>query len=377
MRTGTVAHIIVSMEVGGAEVLLYSMALSMQTSGIKTVVFCLDTLGSLGKQLADRGVEVVCLGRRPGLLDFKVLLELKRLLLSHHVYLIHSHNFEANFYACMAGSLSGVRSLIHTQHGAVHDFSWKKRLIMQFTGRYISSFVGVSDTVNKFALDQRWVNSSKLCPIQNGVDTNALMHNPLLCKTLRQAHGIGEDDFVVVSVARLEPVKDHITLVNAFKILTMTFPRAQLILAGTGSQFDIINAHINALGISSNVKMLGVVTNVNEFLTIADVFSLASRYEGVSVALLEAMSMQCTPVVTTAGGNNDVVKHSYSGLKSDVGDTEGLAQNLLKMALNRGLCRVMGVNARTVVIDKYSLSSMLSGYVDLYRTVSSLNQAER
>src|SRR5437868_182250 len=113
VRVGFVLH---SLGVAGAEMLVVE-TIRRLAGRLKPVVFCLDEVGELGRRLQAEGVEVLCLGRRPGR-DFGVAWRLARESRRRHVEVLHAHQYTPFFYAALARVLSGGSPrLIFTEHG--------------------------------------------------------------------------------------------------------------------------------------------------------------------------------------------------------------------------------------------------------------------
>jgi len=121
------------------------------------------------------------------------------------------------------------------------------------------------------------------------------------------------------------------------------------------------------LGIRDKIVFMGLQTDVQEILRAIDVFVLNSKTEGMSYAVLEAMSTGLPVIATAVGANIELVSHGDEGYLVSHGDIESLAAYMVRLGTNPSLLSKMGQKAREKIIKDYSLNRMVSSYNDLYR----------
>lgn len=121
---------------------------------------------------------------------------------------------------------------------------------------------------------------------------------------------------------------------------------------------DIKNL-VAELELSEYIKMPGLQTDTVSYFSAMDIFMMSSAFEGLPVALLEAMSMECAVVSTKAGGVVEVIEHDRSGLLCDVGDWNALGLNLCELVKDQEQRRFLQQQAREKVKTSFSLSSMV------------------
>ena len=120
------------------------------------------------------------------------------------------------------------------------------------------------------------------------------------------------------------------------------------------------------LGILGNIEFLGNVKNVMEIIGKSDLFFLPSEDESFGLAALEAMSCEVPVVATNVGGLKELISHGVDGYLTNVGDTEALAQNALKILTDSGLQEKLGRKARQKVLEQYTPEKILPLYESLY-----------
>ncbi|MCU0549999.1 MAG: glycosyltransferase [Leptolyngbya sp. Prado105] len=139
---------------------------------------------------------------------------------------------------------------------------------------------------------------------------------------------------VVLAVGRLHPQKDFLTLIRAFAQVRKVQP-ARLMILGDGPEQERLTALVEALGLTEDVALLGFVQNPYAYMSRANVFVLSSAWEGLGNVLVEAIALG-TPVVSTdcESGPAEILAHGKYGILTPVGDSEAIAQAILKVLAN-------------------------------------------
>lgn len=210
------------------------------------------------------------------------------------------------------------------------------------------------------------VASGKAVLVPNGLDLAAI---PEPSGIVPQA--MEGDEPVVLSIGRLQPQKGFESLIEAIAVARRT--RAiRLVVLGTGSADyrAALAAHAEVQGVAEHVLFAGTTDGVYPWLRSARVFALASRWEGSSIALLEAMAAG-TPIVAsvTAGDAADVLDHGAYGLLADPRDPHAFAAALLRQIEQPVL---PGSRARD-----YDLSLMVRGYHDVLTRALARSKVQR
>ena len=176
-----------------------------------------------------------------------------------------------------------------------------------------------------------------------------------------------QDQPIVMQVARFHSVKDHQTAIKAFDNVLKIVDNALLMLVGDGEERAASETLVQSLGISENVRFLGLRNDINTILPAADIFMLSSLSEGISVTLLEAMACTLPIVATDVGGNGEVVQHEVSGLLSPRGDWQQLAQNLAILLQNPRMRQGMAAAGHQRLQQHFTQSRMHDSYVSIYQ----------
>lgn len=360
-----VAHLLHSMDVAGAEKLVYDM-IDLLADRVRSSVLCLDHVGDLGRELAHRGVRVACLHRKPGL-DSRLPFRLARLLRRLRVDVLHCHQYTPYFYGALARALTPRVKLIFTEHGRHWPDRLRPRRVIanQLFQVLTDRYTAVSAWVKRHLVRYEKMPGRRIAVIYNGLHPGQF-DGPVDRAAKRRQLGLAPDAPLVGTVARLAPVKDQATLLRAFARVHAARPDSRLLIAGDGPLREALQRQTRDLGLDGAVLFLGLRRDVPELLQALDVFVLSSLSEGTSVTLLEAMASALPCVATAVGGNPEVIQAGHSGLLTPRGDAQALADCLQQLLADPGLRRRLGQAARQRVRQRFTYPLMVYEFLKLY-----------
>ncbi len=182
----------------------------------------------------------------------------------------------------------------------------------------------------------------------------------------RQELQISPDDFILVTAARLDSIKNHKMLIRVMRRLASIRPDCKLIIAGDGPEYKDLYEEIKRNGLNEFVRLLGHRDDIAEIFLASDLFLLSSLSEGTSVTLLEAMNAGMPAVVTNVGGNPEILKDQVTGFLVNSDDDEAMAEKILELYQNRDLAKRFGAAAAERARTLFSFENMMSQYEKLY-----------
>lgn len=230
-------------------------------------------------------------------------------------------------------------------------------LVRKTVARLGDVFVGVSRSVMDSFIHCGLVPPWKVRVIQNGWDLGAFYPPPRPQKT---------QGFVIVSVARLSPEKDHETLLRAFALVKRVGSgHTKLLLVGDGPQRSQLESLANQLGIAGSVAFLGTRLDVPEILRRADLFVLCTHREGLPGALVEAMATALPVVATDLEPTRELIKQGRTGLLVPPKDPCALARAITWVRHNRAQASRMGLRAREAAL-KFDIQTTVHNYERLF-----------
>jgi glycosyltransferase involved in cell wall biosynthesis len=356
-----------SLGVGGAERFLVNLARRLPGGRFDWQLVCISHLGVWGEALAAAGSNVVSLGKRRGL-DPLVLPRLVRQVQRYRPHVVNTHLWTADLWGRLAARLAGVPVVVVTEQNV--DL-WKGPLhhaIDRALLRWTDAVVCVSEEVERFYCSQG-VPAGKRHVIPNAIDLDPF-DRPLASGTLRAETQARTGDFLFVSAARLHPQKAQDILLGAARRLVDGGQRAfRLAILGDGPKRRVLEELARARGLSGHVRFLGERQDVPGLLRQADGFVLSSLYEGLPLALLEAMAARLPVVATRVGGCPELVSDGETGFLVPPADEAALAWAMDCLIRDPAVGRAMGEAGRRLVEAKYRIDHSVERTASLFESL--------
>ncbi|RYZ08839.1 MAG: glycosyltransferase [Myxococcales bacterium] len=360
-------HLIKSLGRGGAEMLLTDApAVSDPHSFQYGFGYFLPHKRALVAELEEKFGHVMCFPASSGLGMLAQASKLARHLRAWRADVLHCHLPLAGVVGRLAGRLAKV-PVVYTEHNVLERYHPATRTAARLTWPLQRRVIAVSADV-KASIVRRFGERVPVQVILNGVSLERFSRNEADGAALRERWGIQPDAFVVGTVAVFRKQKRLDVWLEVAKRVAERDPKARFLLVGDGPLRAEVETKVRALGLGAQVILPGLEPQVVPYLAAMDAYLMSSDFEGVPIALLEAMAMQLPPVVTRAGGIPEVVEHTVSGLLHERGDAVGLAASLLQL-LEAGpeARRAMGHRARERIASGFSTVRMTRELEEVYR----------
>jgi glycosyltransferase involved in cell wall biosynthesis len=300
-----IVFMLTSLGIGGAERQALAVAESMRERGHSVAVF------TLRPQLAEEwptSLPVFRLEMRKDRLSvLAAVIRARRTLCDFAPDLIHSHGFHANLFARLLRVLLPRVSVVSTIHN-IYEGGRARMLAYRLTDGLCAQTTAVSEAVAQRFIALKAVPQGRCVVVHNGIDASMFTPDPARRARMREAMHAGTN-FIWLAAGRIAPAKDYPSLLRAFSQLRAAHPEAQLWIAGEGSESALAALHNLAreLGIDGCMQCLGLRRDLDALLDAADAFVLSSAWEGMPLALGEAMAMEKPVVATDAGGVRELV----------------------------------------------------------------------
>ncbi len=351
-----IAHVVDSMDVGGAETLVSQMCRLQRQLGHEPLVCAISTLGDIGKQMLADGFEVrTHLGRNLPTGSRN----LYRLFNEIQPDVVHIHNPTPTIYAAPAARMAGVPSILSTRHSlasAPHNVA--AEIKYAFAAQFCDWIVGICDATAENIRKMHSVPARKIVRVYNGA--MPLRRTP-------KDQRLAKSGFTYVFVGRLQPIKNLSLMLNAFKLAMASAPNLRLWIVGDGTEREMLEKLAVTLDIKEQVTFWGQQLDVAPFFSSADAFIMSSRSEGLPVSLLQAFSLGLPAIVTRVGGMAEVVQRSEAGIVVPAGNPTEMATAILKLAENSENRLRFSKNAEAAFNRDFDVQIMLANYMDLYQ----------
>lgn len=359
-----VLHAIETPGTGGAERVLVDVARSLSADFHSIGMTLVEgwTSGELRRYAID--THVLPLQRA---FDWRWPARFAKFLRSHAIDIVHTHEFTTTCYAALGSSIAGV-PLVSTMHGKNYwpERAYRRRALQWAAGRS-HAFVAVSDDLRCFAAQVLSLPAKQVRVVPNGVDLAAFAPNTQASSRIRSSLGVSSGDVVIVAVGALEPVKGHTALIEAMAQVCQNAPAAKLWIVGEGYLRGELEGLVNSRGLKDSIAFLGWRTDIHDVIAAADLSVLASKSEGMPLAVMESMACARPVVATRVGGLPELIEHEVSGLlvqPEDVGQLATALQALVSQPQRR---QALGAAAYERASARFSLAAMTASYQQIYR----------
>lgn len=370
-----VAHVIHALRMGGLENGLVNLINHMDPGRFRHAIVCMRDYDEFRQRIARADVPVIAV-HQERLGRFGRYAALYRIFRRLRPSIVHGRNWDG-LDAVLPAALAGVAARVQGEHGRdMHDLDGSnrrlqrlRRLCRPLTTHYTTVSRDLADYLHR----QVGVDRERITQIYNGVDTARFHPAPGGRAPLPESGAFEPDAFVVGTVARLQPVKDHLTLLRAAADLIRSdraaARRLRVVIVGEGPARVALEREIAASGLGHHVLLPGARGDVPAWLRGFDLFVLPSLAEGISNTLLEAMATGLPAVATDVGGNADLVADGETGRIIPSGSPQALAAAIGGYLGDAAALRAHGAAARTRAELRFSIPAMVAGYAGVYDRV--------
>lgn len=359
-----IVHIINTLERGGAEMSLLRM-LPLLNDEIESVFITLKQKGSLTGQFQNHGIRVITLAQKSAF-DFYSLKKLRKILRELSPDLVITHllypDIVGRFFIQFFLPCKVISSIVTTYNSSRYFIA---RLFERFTHPICAGYMANAHAVKQAYVEKFKVPENKITVIQTGMDTN--FFKTLEPKdSLRQELGIKPGDTVIICVANLHPNKGHAYLLEAFEKAYKQNHPIKLLIVGDGIEKENLKRQTIDYNSKNSILFLGQRPDVPDLLALSDIFALATFFEGMCNAIMEAMARGIPIITTDITENRELVTNGKTGLLCPLRDSNSLAQALTRLINDSELRIVMSNNAAEEMEEKYSLHIIASRWKNFF-----------
>lgn len=372
-----IAHIIDSFAYGGAEKLLLTFVEAVKDTQVQVLVISLMHTSHntrMASRLRSMGAEVIELSYRK-LYDIRCLTRLASIFRSHHIDLVHTHLSQAIIMGSIAAKISDIPSVttIHNTHSA-RKGKWGFRSYLEaFCLRLPGRVIAVGENVEKIYI--QILGREKVVLIPNCVALGEKLNAEERLMVRMELTGF-PDEPIALSVGRLKPQKAYPDMLVALSLLVEQGAKISLAVVGIGDQLEMLKQKSAELNISERVRFLGARDDVSRLMAGADLFLNSSHWEGLSIAMLEAMASGL-PVVATEVGDARALLSSGGGVLTPPGNPQKFADGIRDLLQGPDRLQSMGMVARDYVARNYGVDEWLASLFACYEMVRLESSRER
>lgn len=351
-------------KVGGGETHVLDLVHQLDQSQFESVILSF-TPGPMVEQLRAEGFNVYVIEtERP--FNWKVWPLVKDILVKEKIDLVHAHGTRANSNTFSSAKATGI-PLVYTVHGwSFHpDQSFAVKAIRTMSERLL-----VNRATHTICVSQSNLNDGrKRFPIKNGEvivnGINQQKFNPDLdYPNFRTEIGVSGDVVLVGYIARITAQKDPL---NFLRAIALTPRDIQVVIIGDGDLKPEMLKLAESLKLLDRITFLDFRTDIPAILKALDIFCLPSLWEGLPIALLEAMAMRKAIIATAIDGTKDLVKQMENGVLIPVDVPSKLADAIVMLAADKNLRERLGENAYLTVKENFGVKEMTDKIEKIYK----------
>ncbi len=296
-------------------------------------------------------------------------LKVKKLIHNIKPNIIHAHCLTS--YATLA-RLIGFRPMVVTAFGSDVLINPHKNIITKWNVREIlkkTDLITCDAQHMKTAMIKLGADASKIKIIYFGVDTEVFKPGEKDEELMKQ-WGFLESDKIIISLRGLEPIYNVESLVKAIPIVLKETPEAKFIIAGDGSEKEMLKKKAEKLDIINNVKFVGWVNEeeMPRCLRTADIYVSTSLSDGgLSSATSEAMACGLSVVITDSGENKKWVEDGKDGFIVPTKSPELLAEKIIFLLKNENKRKEFGVRSREIMKERNDYYNEMTKMEKIYR----------
>jgi glycosyltransferase involved in cell wall biosynthesis len=307
--------------------------------------------------------------------DLRAIFKLYNVFRKIRPDVVHTHSSKTGVLGRIAAKFAGVPAVIHTVHGFPFDSAenvvqrWFYVGLEWVSAQFCDAMVLLKNADLEFSHRTLQVPRNKLHLIPNGVAMNGFEPMTRQFRKLNRTRLLGcpADETCIAMTGRLWEQKNPECFVNAaITVLKTGVTNTSFYLIGDGPLRPMLQEMIDLSGFSEKIKILGWRNDVPVLLQVMDVFVLPSRWEGLSLAILEAMASGLPVVASDIPGNTDLVDDGVTGYQFKGEVPSSLAEKLLLLIADPEKRAAMGNRGRTTVDQHYRIESRVKTMEELY-----------
>lgn len=367
MKKIRLLHLITRLPIGGAERMLLGVLRHLDKERFESVVCCIQDRGELANEAEAMGIPVIALGLMArGGYDRRVVLALRRLMREQCIDVVHSHLYHANLYGRLAARHEGIPA-VASVHNTYTQRKWYRHLINRYLARNTFCVTAGSADVERDLLEIDRVPRGKVVRLPNCIDLGRV-DTTLTAAEAKQRLGFMPTARVIGTVGRVEEQKGQVFLLEAFAQLRQSRGSDDLglLIVGNGRLMSRLRETAERLGIAASCRFPGNLPQLGDVYRAIDVFVMPSLWEGLSLAMLEAMAAGLPMVATDVGGAQDVLGDSERGVLVPPGDATAIATAVGGLIADARASAETAAAGTRHVRERYSVAALAAQLSDIY-----------
>lgn len=348
-----ILQVIPTLNVGGAETMMCNLSCELAKMNHEVIVVSFYKMSSsIVTKLYENNIKVIFLEKRAGF-DISILFKLKKIIKEENPDILHTHLHVLPYVWITSGNIR----IVHTLHTiASKEQSGIGKKICEFIYKFSSKCIPVAISKNvKNSFDNEYHENFSMRIIENGVPIE---------KIIPKSDYMLKERINCIHVGSFSKVKNHEIMIRSIKKLVDKNYDINLNFYGTGELLDNIEKMVSEYQLEENIIFKGISSNIYTILNKYDIFMLPSKYEGVPMSLLEAMSAGLPCIASNVGGTKDIISSNKDGILINP-CMEELTEAIEKLIIDNSFRERIGRNA-IIKSRSYSSEVMAQKYIEVY-----------
>jgi glycosyltransferase involved in cell wall biosynthesis len=379
----TLMQVINSFLIGGAEKLVFDLVTMIDKQKFEVLLCSMGTIRNnieenICKDLQEKGIKILVLGKPQRKQRIETILKLRQLLRENHVTILHTHCQSPDIYGKFGAFLARTPLVFSTIHNVKGYHASHEGILKKLTTKYIA----ISETVKQYGVSDLKIPSGKIEVIYNAVDTRKFTPITVDKNTKLQELGVPMGRKIVTVIGSCEERKGHHYLIEAAEQIVKKITDLHFLIVGdTAADLEFVSRMKEMMGakkLQNRISFTGIRTDIPDILSITDIFVLPSLYEGLPIALLEAMASSVPVVVTNVGSNPEVVADGINGFIVPPKDSQLLAQRIEELLADPKKANKMGAQGQKKIKESFGMTRFVQEHEQLYlRHYDLINKSSR
>lgn len=272
------------------------------------------------------------------------------------------HGFSEHLWGRYAGLLAGVPHMVHVEHNSRERYNAFRLFQAKWLTNYTDAIVGCSEGVRQSILKLGFP-AEKTLTINNGINTA-----PFHQAKLFDFHQRKPD---ILMAARFARQKDQTSLIKAVSLLNAKGISIKLRFAGLGNKRHLAKAQalVEELQLEQQIEFLGHCQNLPDLLCETQFFVLSTHYEGMPLALIEAMAAGCAVIASRVVGVQEMIEHGVDGYLVEPQSPQALADAIEHLLLHPQIAESLAAAGQNKAFSEFSIEKMAGGYEKLFKSL--------
>ena len=376
-------YIISDLGIGGAQILLLDIINELKTYNLFEINVITINSGEYIETYRNHGINVIDLKEKLFINPF-IYFRLKKILKKLRPQIVHTHLHKADFYGRLAAKSCKIPFIYSTCHNYSTNHkraNIKRKTFFDIVDNFVinytrSELFAISELVKTYLIARNKKFSEITEVIYNGVniEKEKFISDNAQIRKLRVKNRIGENDFVISIIGRLDRQKGHLFFLKSVKSFINENDNVKVLIIGKGSLINEINEFIKENFAANKIILKGFELDTEKFIELSDMICVPSFWEGFGLVIIEGMIKKKIILASDAGGIPEIIKNNKTGFLFKSGEEEDLLRNVKFVFANRNKLDHIKNEALIMVKDKFNIKKNTGKYFLAYTSKVSKDQ---